>query len=506
MALIQLNHVTARIAAKALLQDISLSIESVDQWAIVGPNGCGKSAFGRLLRGRLPILSGQMHCPDRVALVSFESVTELLERERYLDESNSKGGFDPGTLTRDFLHAQGAATDQIKTLEQRFRLTELLNRGLKFLSTGEMRKTLICRALLDDPEILVLDEPFDGLDQEAVMLLRDLIRRLRDEGLPLILLLNRLSDIPPDTTHIARFQDCRLITAGAKEDVPLLSSKSTAHKPAESQAQPTELKKENQLPPAEPLIRMRDVHVRYGDKIILDQLNWTVQADEHWLICGPNGCGKSTLLELISGDNTQAYCNDIELFGRPRGSGESLWQIKQRIGQVSTAFHRRYRVGGSVLSVLASGFYDSIGLYHRPTPVQIRVCRQWLKELELESFAQKPFQKLSFGQRQLVLIARAMVKQPQLLILDEPCQGLDDHNRDRVLRLVQQIGGQHRTLILYVSHRPDDMIPCINHRLQFHHMAGGHYRIEISNLKQSAFQPLMNTVNFFDKSLPQIKT
>jgi len=222
------------------------------------------------------------------------------------------------------------------------------------------------------------------------------------------------------------------------------------------------------------LIVMKDVVVRYGEKCVLNRLNWTVKPGEHWKISGPNGSGKSTLLSLVSGDNPQAYANDITLFGIKRGSGESVWDIKKRIGLVSTAFQQDYRVGVTVKIVVISGFFDSIGVYGNYSKKQEEIALEWLEMLHMEKHVDASFRNLSYGEQHLVLLARAMVKQPDLLILDEPCQGLDDINREMVLKLVDHLGNAGTTQILYVTHHPEDSIPCITNSLELvSALAGG---------------------------------
>jgi molybdate transport system ATP-binding protein len=223
---------------------------------------------------------------------------------------------------------------------------------------------------------------------------------------------------------------------------------------------------------------MKDVVVRYGEKCVLNRLNWTVKPGEHWKISGPNGSGKSTLLSLVSGDNPQAYANDITLFGIKRGSGESVWDIKKRIGLVSTAFQQDYRVGVTVRIVVISGFFDSIGVYGNYTKKQEEIALEWLEMLHMEKHIDASFRNLSYGEQRLVLLARAMVKQPDLLILDEPCQGLDDINREMVLKLVDHLGNTGTTQILYVTHHPEDGIPCITNSLELvSALAGGYTTI-----------------------------
>jgi molybdate transport system ATP-binding protein len=208
--------------------------------------------------------------------------------------------------------------------------------------------------------------------------------------------------------------------------------------------------------PGAPLVRLRDGCVRYGDQVVFQNLSFSVRAGQHTLVEGPNGSGKSTLLEMITGDHPQAYSNDLHLFGRRRGSGETVWDIKKNVGLVSARLHRDYRVGGSLEEVLLSGLYDSIGVYQAAEPSHRGRARAWLDWLELGVGPQAAFRELSFGQQRLVLIARAAIKVPPLVVMDEPTSGLDADNRLRVLDLVASLCTQQKSTVLMVTHRADE--------------------------------------------------
>jgi molybdate transport system ATP-binding protein len=212
---------------------------------------------------------------------------------------------------------------------------------------------------------------------------------------------------------------------------------------------------------------LKNVHIQYGDKVVLDNVNWTLKKGEHWKITGPNGCGKSTLLSIISGDNPQSFANDITLFGRKRGTGETIWDIKKNIGIVSTLFHRDYRVNISALNTIISGFHDTTGIYRKPTTLEIQRAEEWLNLAGLSALAKTPFANLSYGEQRLILILRAMVKHPRILILDEPCLGLDALSRELVLNLVDILSHSPETTILFVSHHEADFVSSIKKHLEF---------------------------------------
>ncbi len=471
MSEVVINRVTGRICDQVLLGEINWTLAVDEHWAVLGANGSGKSALGRLLCGELEIVTGTMSTVGRVEFVAFETVEKILEIERYNDDSDFIDCVDHGTLVRDFI-LQDRSTDapSLVDLARQLDFVDLLERGIRFLSTGEMRKVMICRALLRQPQMLVLDEPFDGLDQASCVALQQLIADCAGRGIRIVLLLNRFSEILPLISHVAYIQDCSLVAFGPKDE--LLHSEALrrlhafhytlpAHLPERDAAHVAPL-----LAPDEPLIEMHDVVVSYGEKPVLNQLSWSVQPGEHWQISGPNGAGKSTLLSLVSGDHPQAYANDICLFGRQRGTGESVWDIKQQLGLLSTAFQQNYRVGVTAKLAVISGLFDSIGVYGQYTPKQQEIALQWLQILHLEQHRDTPLRNLSYGEQRLILLARAMVKQPRLLILDEPCQGLDDINRQMVLKLVDYLAATGPTQLLYVTHHGEDRLACITHHLQ----------------------------------------
>jgi molybdate transport system ATP-binding protein len=280
--------------------------------------------------------------------------------------------------------------------------------------------------------------------------------------------LNRLDEIPDFVSHIAYVNKAALaLEIDTKDDDAMVNLTQLMHLkttdlsvPAATENQPVTSLDNNQ-----PLVRMRQVRMAYGDSVIFSDLDWTIEAGQHWQVTGPNGSGKTCLLNLITGDHPQCYINDIFVFGMQRGNGESIWQIKQHLGYVSSALQWEYRVTVSVRNAIISGFYDSIGIYQQYTDEQKSIADHWLSLLGMSPRADEPFNQLSFGDQRLILIARAMVKHPSLLILDEPCLGLDDLNRQLVLALIEKICEGLETTVLYVNHRSEDSIQGIQNHL-----------------------------------------
>jgi molybdate transport system ATP-binding protein len=216
---------------------------------------------------------------------------------------------------------------------------------------------------------------------------------------------------------------------------------------------------------AEEVIKMNKVSIRYGNRTILHELDWTVRNGEHWALSGRNGSGKSTLLSLVCADNPQSYACDISLFGWARGTGETIWQIKRHIGYVSPEMHRSYHRDLPALRIVASGLKDTVGLYVKPTEEEKEQCRWWMRVFGIEHLADRSFLQISSGEQRMVLLARAFVKDPELLILDEPLHGLDEGNRQRVKDIVEAFCKRQNKTLIFVTHYEEDLPPCIDHRL-----------------------------------------
>lgn len=484
MIRISLAAVTAQISSQTSLQNITLEIKTGQCWAIVGANGSGKSSLGKLICNDLPIISGKAEFPVHSEYLSFEKIIETLDAENEDDDSDYMGGGGYiGTTAGQFIcDTADVDRNQLQCLAMKLRFENVLEQGLRTLSTGEMRKVVIGRALLRGPKILVLDEPFDGLDSDSCDSLKDVLSSCTEKGITVVLLLNRFSEILPEVTHVAYLKDCSLFALGPKEEI--LQSEALLRFHSFHYTLPAQLPMYDSghspaLDRAHPLIEMKNVSVCYGDKTVLNKLTWTVLPGQNWRIAGPNGSGKTTLLNLINGDNVKAYGYDISLFGRKKGSGESIWDIKKRLGYVSTSLQQRYRVGATSKAVIVSGFFDSIGVYRKYSKQQEDIALQWLSILGMENRKNTSVHRLSYGEQRLLLIARAMVKQPQILILDEPCQGLDAANREMVLKLIDHLGRSEKTQLLYVSHQTEDKIPCIENFLQLVPAEGGGSRAEI---------------------------
>lgn len=471
---IRLDNLTVNFDDQFLLSDIDWTLEPQQHWVITGANGAGKSALAAVLAGVGSIESGILSgVPPQVGVVSFEAQAELIAAELKKDDADIMDVISEGTPVREMIFHDCRDPELAKELVTKFGLEVLLDRAFRKLSTGESRKVMLIRALASKPDLLILDEPFDGLDVATLAMLQAHLATLI-ETVPMVLVLNRFDEIPDFITHVAYVEQGRLQhTVSRDDDAAFNELYQLLHLKTTDLTVP-EADPETALPPldpSQPLVRLTDTTIKYGDTVIVDKLNWTIEPNQHWQLSGPNGSGKTGVLSLITGDHPQCYVNDIFVFGFQRGSGESIWQIKQFIGYVSTALQWEYRVSTSLRNVIISGFYDSIGLYSKSTDRQKKIADQWLALLGMQDRADQPFNKLSYGDQRLLLIARAMVKHPPLLILDEPCLGLDDMNRQLVLALIEKICVGSETAVLYVNHHPEDQIAGIDSYLALEKIA-----------------------------------
>ena len=501
--MISLHKVSNRLWDKPILKNINWSTDLGQSWAILGPNGAGKSTLIKVILGQLPYCGtikrdAQISTFDKIAYVSLEQQKILVAREEKKDRYEEYSGKEQHSLSgHEFIDPEGMQTEKVLETAEQLGIAAILEKPLRHFSNGETRKTIIAKALLANPRLLILDEPFDGLDSASSKWLSQSISGLIQSGLAIWLVSHRFEELVPEIEHVLCLKSGKIFAQGLRSEVlnaeimEGLYSEDDGGKTLQIKTESTEEKFErlipqnaleataaNKKPPC--IIRMRNVNVRYGENVVLENFNWSVNQGENWKIVGPNGAGKSTLLSLISGDNLQAYANQIYLFGKRRGTGESVWDIKQRIGLVSPEFQVRYREAISVLKVVLSGFFDTIGFYQAASESQKRTALNWLNFLEINELAEQDYTRLSYGQQRLILIARAMVKSPPLLILDEPCQGLDSTNRNRVLELIDHIGLNSATQIIYVTHSATDQLNCLSHELRFEISKDGNFRPHIS--------------------------
>lgn len=501
--LISLENITVRLRDRPYLHNTSWKIHSGENWAVLGPNGSGKTTFARSLLGKVPIVRGKIkyrfsddaHQNDTAAVeamgyVAPELQREIVERETRKDFYRELSGKSQEfTSVKELILNQTAeAADAIhsgkkwREISEKIDIKALLERDVTSLTTGEMNSALIARALYKNPKLLILDEPFEGLDAPSRRSMTDAIDTLAHTGIQLILITHRFEEIVPSITHVMLLKEGQIFKAGTKnavlkpdiirrvyeKDKPWLQPDpqklfSALSRP-KSKKQPPARKQQSEKQPV--LIQMHNVTVQYGSKRVLDDFNWVVKDGENWLIQGPSAAGKSTVLTLIYGDNLQAYANEIYLFGQKKGAGLSIWDIREKIGFISSHLQLRQHQQTNAFEVVCSGFFASNGLYRKCSPEQLAIARAWSQFLGIDALADQKFGRLSHGQRQLMLLARAMVKSPIFLILDEPLQGLDINNKSKLQNVFDYIGRHTPTNLIYVPDQEAEKLDCITHVLQ----------------------------------------
>ncbi len=495
---IKLQHITLRVRDTFLLANTNWQIDKGQHWAILGPNGAGKTSLVKALTGEVPVVRGTIYSSPELtqascaAYVSFEQHQRLIEREERRDESRYfSGNLNRITTVYEILlescATPGSSSIDVERIAAELKIQYLLEREIRVLSTGEMRKVQIARIMLNSPNILILDEPFDGLDQSSRIDLAQIIDDLMDDSRTVILVTHRQREILPNISHVLALRDGEIIFQGKREEVLIpprmellypSSFKTSFSMPAKGDGH----KNQGTGAFSEILVSMKSVTVKYENTTALDNVGWIMRTGENWVILGPNGCGKTTLLNLITGDNPQAYANEIYLFGKRRGSGESIWEIKRRTGMISSELQIRYRKPITAFEVVLSGFFDSVGLYRDYTLEQKDTAEQWMEVLGIADKSDRIFNRLSYGEQRMMLLARSMVKVPQILILDEPCQGLDRTNRQRILDAIEVIGHHSETNIIYVTHYHHEIPTCMTHMLKFEKTTSGRYRAESRRL------------------------
>lgn len=416
-----------------------LTVEEGEQLAIIGPNASGKTTLTDIMTGRRPVCCGSVTVNGSIRSICFTDSYGAADSSYYYQQRWNHGDIDPDTPTvgnvLESLAGDGAVRKgRLEELLDSFGLKESLSQYVISLSSGELRKFQLIKILLSRTDILIIDNPFIGLDAPARQAFSLLLEKL-SESMTIILVIAREEEVPRFITHVIRMDD---MTPGEK--TPWRSG-------------------------VPEVLHFRNLTIRYGDRTIIRDLDWCVRKGEKWALTGENGSGKSLLLSLVCADNPMAYACDICLFGQRRGCGESIWEIKRRIGYVSPELHRSFKQVSTGMEIVNSGFHDTIGTVFRVDEGQKSTSLEWMETFGIAHLARKSFRQMSSGEQRLCLLARAFVKDPELLVLDEPMHGLDEPVRMKVRDIINAWASRPGKTLIMVTHYLEELPSCIDRRL-----------------------------------------
>ncbi|SFA52816.1 molybdate transport system ATP-binding protein [Pedobacter suwonensis] len=451
---------------KTVLKNLYWEMNSGESYAIGGKSGTGKTALAKAIASLVPFQGSieinfdqQNKLPQEVLYVeswyqfkNLEGVANFYYQQRY----TSLQANDTLTVHAELVNygkEKGLHFDRVEPILEALGFATFASSQLIELSSGEHKKLQLVKALWLKPQLLIIDQPYTGLDTASRKNLNTLLDQVAAEGVQLILISND-TELPNSIRSFAEIRDGQLLKVDTLESAAV-----EIHL-----REIPDFLKESPVYSTQDIVKMVNVNISYGEKQVLKNINWEIKAGEKWLLQGHNGSGKSTLLSLINGDHPQSYANELYLFGNRRGSGESIWDIKQHIGLISPEFHWYFDPTATVWQSIASGFYDTVGLfqqlpYTKSTQVDELVAYFGLTEEKNELLTALPL-----GKQRLVLLARTIIKNPELLILDEPCQGLDQQQSKHFNQLVDELCSNGMTLI-YVGHFESQLPTCIEKRI-----------------------------------------
>ncbi|HKJ42422.1 MAG TPA: ATP-binding cassette domain-containing protein [Sunxiuqinia sp.] len=494
------------IDGSPILQEINFELKEGESVAITGASGSGKSLLGKVLAGDLKLRSGELLLTGIGKRVMVDQQDHFIaysgRRSMHYSQRYEKLGMESVPSVLEFLNKMSrmnshqVTEDQLIQVMNQIEIAHLTDRKILELSNGERKRTQLAIALLQQPDLLILDQPFVGLDIHSREKLNQLLQQQMELGVQLIVICDP-HYIPGIISKVLELKNGRPNQFVARENYePQIEDETFSV---------TETKKQLfQLLPGskeffDDVVAMCNVNVQFGEKAILEDIDWQVKNGEQWALLGPNGAGKTTLLSLVTADNPQGYNNHLVLFDRQRGTGESIWNIKKRIGFVSPELHLYFLRGAGIFNtipglsggshqaystltcreVIQSGFHDDVGFNSANSDQQVKLANTWLSILGLEHLQKRLFTHASLGEQRSLLLARALVKSPQLFILDEPCQGLDGQQTKRFTQLLDAICEHLKTTMIYVTHHPEEIPACVSHLLELKNgrvKSSGEYR------------------------------
>ncbi|SEA81133.1 ATP-binding cassette domain-containing protein [Pedobacter hartonius] len=465
---VHITSLTLKYQHTPVLQDLNWVINRNENWLLRGSSGTGKTSLAKAIaglvkfQGSIDIHFGPESKLPAVAhfvagwyqFKDLEGQSNFYYQQRYNKQATETTATVQAEL-ENYGEKHQLQFNEVEELLAALGFSDLIGSTLIQLSSGEHKKLQLVKALWFKPQLLILDQPYNGLDKLSRKNLNSLLEEITEDGTQLIIISNEV-ELPSTIHRFAEIREGQLIETSADEYTAEVYETAGKAVPAFLNEAP--------VSSSESIIRMIDVNISYGEKQVLKNINWEVKAGEKWLLQGHNGSGKSTLLSLITGDHPQAYANNFYLFGHKRGSGESIWEIKQRMGLISPELHWYFDPTATVRQSVISGFFDSSGLFCDPGYTKKAQADELISYFGLTEYRDMLMNQLPVGKQRLVLLARTIIKNPELLILDEPCQGLDQQQTQHFNRLVDELCKNGTTLI-YVGHFESQLPDCIEKRI-----------------------------------------
>ena len=477
---INFQNAVPRIPDSPFPEPFNWQINKGEIWSILGSNGSGKTRFSEVLASHYSFVKGSIDYAfyDReqaiaannyrgprqyFKTISFDSVYTFADyKEMYYQQRFDSYG-DEAPSVAEIFHEEDIDTEVLHKIADILNLHKLMDRRLIQLSSGELRKLVIGKILLEKPKVLIFDNPFIGLDIPSRKHLDEVFPALSESGIQLFFLVPSVSDMPIATTHTLQLEDGRIISAekgGVEEMQAKFKTENISTEidwskvPSTSEADFEEVSK------------MENIDIAYGENVVKQNVNWTIKKGENWVLLGNNGSGKSTLLSFLFADNPASYNKNLTLFDRKRGTGESIWDIKKRIGFTSSEMHLYYRKNVSCLKVVESGFFDSVGLYHKCSEAQTKIAEYFFEVFQIGHLMDKSFLRISSGEQRLICFLRALVKNPPLLILDEPYQGIDEKYKQLCNKVVNAYCAQPDKTLVFVTHNQEEIPQSVDNQLK----------------------------------------
>ena len=480
-ALLSIDHATLKLGNTNVFSDLNFTVNQGENWALIGESGSGKSALLQIIAGKLHISAGSIHYyfheeylkehHSSDAHLTFHKLIGFVEpRHHFRNLSNTSDFYyqqrynssdsEDALTVEEYLgsikhYSETPGYWDLPKVMQRLNLEVLKGKQLIKLSNGETKRLLIAAALIKNPVILLLDNPLTGLDVQTRAEFNRIITDINSSGITVVMATSPF-EIPDAITHVAVLKNGVIAQQVPAKDFDS-SYFTKIDKGSLDLDELSALLNINPIPPYEWIVRMNNVNITYGEKEILKNVDWQIKQGDRWALLGPNGAGKSTLLSLVNADNPQAYANDIILFDRKRGTGESIWDIKNKTGFVSPELYQYFPTDNSCLQVIESGFYDTMGLFRPSDPKKSAIALRWMKALEIDRYARVLLKNIPASAQRLCLLARALIKNPTLLIFDEPCQGMDLHQQLHFKMLVDTICELSNVTLIYVTHYQNEI-------------------------------------------------